>query len=196
MRLTWLIAVARIGALGFACLCGLSSFGAPPRNGTQPIVASEYSIKAAFLLNFARFIEWPRGSFAGEDAPLVVAILGEDPFGEVMDRTLQAKTVNTHPLLLKRLRFGDDLSTCHIVFVSRSEKDKVPAIVRSLQGRSVLLVSETEQFLEQGGIINFYLEADNVKFSINLSAAEHSGLKISSKLLRLAKIFKAGPPSE
>jgi len=93
-------------ALGMAVLSRQNCLAAPPKTGAAPIVASEYNLKAAFLLNFARFIEWPPESFSQVAAPLVIALIGEDPFGDILDRMLEAKRVNAHPLVLKRLHFG------------------------------------------------------------------------------------------
>ena len=164
-----------------------------PASRGATLVAREYDLKAAYLVNFTKFVAWPPAGFNQPSAPLVIGLLGEDPFGEILDRTVRSQVVNNHPLVIKRFKRGEDPGGCHLLFISRSEKEGLPEIVRGLQGRGVLLVSEMDQFLDQGGMINLYLEADLVKFAANPEAAERAGLKISSKLLGLAKVVKAGP---
>lgn len=149
---------------------------------------TEYQVKAAFLFNFVKFVEWPAASFSRADAPLVIGVVGEDPFGEDLDRILRNKFINNRPLKLKRFPSGQDATGCQLVFVSRSEKARLAEIVRALKGSSVLLVSEMEGFLEVGGMIRFYLDSDNVRFEINPRSVERTGLKMSSKLLGVAKV--------
>ena len=148
----------------------------------------EYEVKAAFLFNFAQFIEWPAKAFAGANAPFVVGVLGDDPFGHVLDQTVQGETVNGRRLTLKRSNRLEDLTGCHILFVSRSEKARWPHLFSTLGSPGVLTVGESDQFLRQGGVINFVTTRDNkVRFEINLAAAEQQGLKINAKLLKVAQ---------
>jgi YfiR/HmsC-like len=151
---------------------------------------TEYQVKAAFLFNFVKFVEWPAASFSRADEPLVIGVVGEDPFGDDLDRILRNKSINNRPLKLKRCQNGQNPTGCHLVFISQSEKARMPEIVRSLKGSSVLLVSELEGFLELGGMIRFYLDSNNVRFEINPRSAERAGLKISSKLLGVAKVVR------
>lgn len=150
--------------------------------------ASEYQLKAAFLFNFAKFIDWPQTAFAESKAPFAICVFGKDPFGDSLDQALANKTVGDHPIAIQRTRDKAELRKCHIVFVSASETEHIAEIKESLRGTSVLLVGESGGFAESGGMIEFTLDGGHVRFTINPDAAEEANLKISSKLLALAKI--------
>jgi hypothetical protein len=148
---------------------------------------TEYEVKAAFLFNFAKFIEWPVVKTGTPSSPFVLGIYGDDPFGEDMDRTVQGKTVNGHPFTIKRVKPDrPPPDNCHIVFVSGSERRRVEKLLEGLKGSATLTVSEIDQFCERGGMINFRMEANKVRFEINRRAAEADGLRLSSKLLSVA----------
>ena len=147
---------------------------------------TEYQLKAAFLLNFAKFVEWPPAVFAEAASPFVLGILGENPFGDALERTIRDKTINNRPLLIKEFRSGAESTNCHILFISTSEKTRLPEILAGLRGASVLTVGETDRFNESGGIINFVRQGNKIRFQINEVAAKSAGLKLSSKLLSLA----------
>lgn len=166
-----------------------SSFVGTP---AQAQGSSEYAVKAAFLYNFTKFVEWPSGAFGESSAPLIVGVLGQDPFGGALDQILQGKTVNGRPVLIQRLTWGQNLRACHILFICQSERKRLAQILSSLRGMSVLTISEIAQFNQQGGIINFVIDQNKVRFEINMAAAEQGGLKISSRLLSLAKAAKGG----
>ena len=161
----------------------------PAETGAQESPPSEYQVKAAFLFNFAKFVEWPPESFAGETSPLVIGILGDNPFGGDLERTIQNKTINNHPLVIKPLHSLAEATNCQILFINASEKKRFTEIFGSLRGTSVLTVSDTEGFTEAGGMINFVLENKKIRFQINDAAAKTARLKISSKLLSLAVHF-------
>ena len=146
----------------------------------------EYQIKAAFLYNFARLVDWPRAP-AG---PVVIAILGQDPFGEVLDRAINGKTIGGRPLIVRRQLRTAELKDCRILFVASSEKKRVAPILSGLRGAAVLTIGEFEGFLEQGGGVNFTVENDRVRFDVNLRAAREAGLQISARLLNLARLVK------
>src|SRR5437899_6860845 len=167
--------------------------GGIPQAGTQSEPPTEYQIKAAFLYNFAKFVEWPADAFADPHAPIVLGVVGEDPFGSVLDKIVLGKTVNGRGLVIKRLKPGSDLRNCHILFVSSSERKHMSQILESLQGSSVLTVGETDRFAQSGGVINFIFEENKVRFEINSETAARAGLKISSKLLALARIVTNQP---
>jgi hypothetical protein len=180
---------------------------------------SDKEVKANFLMNFAEFIEWPEGAFASPSAPIVVGVVGEDPFGAELDK-LRDKMVNGRKLEIKRFKGGlefrgevtpgrrqdeliarrakkmQELKECHILFLSSSEKKSLPALLKPLQSECVLTVGDTESFAHQGGIINFIKVQDKVHLEINLGAAERARLKISSKLLNLAKVIKGEREAE
>jgi hypothetical protein len=161
-------------------LLGLGGVRAQP---TQP---SEYQIKAAFLFNFAKFVEWPATALPRPTSPLVIGLLGPTPFGEDLARTIRGKSIDGHPLVIKEFSGPAEVTNCHILFISTSEKKRLPEILAALKGASVLTVGETERFAESGGMINFFLEGTKIRFQINQDAASQVGLKISSKLMSLA----------
>ena len=154
----------------------------------QSPAAGEYQIKAAFLFNFAKFVEWPSSSFSNAAAPLRICVFGRDPFGDELLNITKDKTVNGRKLEVDQ---GVDLEvarTCQILFISSSEKRHMKEILAGLGGTSVLTVAENEGFAEQGGMINFVLENSRVQFEVNRKTAGQAGLKISSKLLSVAKL--------
>jgi hypothetical protein len=157
-----------------------------------PSTYGEYEVKAAFIYNFAKFIDWPAESLGRPGEAMNVCILGEDPFGGILERTLQAKTVHGRALRIERLGGVSDLQSCQIIFISASESRRLPHILEILWGSPVLTIGETPDFGSAGGIINFVIEDSRVRFEINAGAAARSGLRISSKLLSLARVVTDG----
>jgi hypothetical protein len=154
----------------------------------QSPTAGEYQLKAAFLFNFAKFVEWPPGSFSDASAPLRICVLGRDPFGEELRNITKDKTVNGRKLEVSQVLDLQVARTCHILFIASSEIARLKQILESLRGTDALTVGDTKGFVEQGGMINFVLENNRVQFEVNRKAAEQGGLKISSKLLSVAKL--------
>jgi hypothetical protein len=152
--------------------------------------ASEHEIKAAFLLNFARYTEWPQKAFESDDAPFTLAVVGRDPFGADLDSMLKDKRVAGRPIRVVRFEKAADVRPCHLVFVAGSERDSLSAVVDAVKDRPSLVVGETDGFVGRGGAVNFYLEGDKVRFEVGPDVVERHGLKMSSKLLRLARIVK------
>jgi hypothetical protein len=148
----------------------------------------EYEVKVAFIYNFAKFVEWPPKTFEGSSSPIVIGIVGRDPFNSTIDAAVKGRHVNGRPFAVKRLKWGSEMKNCHILFVSSSEKDKVKELPDLLKGAPVLTVGETTGFAKCGGIINFVMENDSVRFEINVETAKRAHLTISSRLLSLAKI--------
>lgn len=153
--------------------------------------ASEYEVKAAFLYKFASFVEWPPG--AGS-TPICIGVLGEDRFGEFLDRVVRGKQVAGHPFAISRFRAAGEAAHCEIVFISASEQGKLHEILGALRGRPVLTVSEIPGFCERGGAINLKVIDSAIRFEINPAAGERSGLHFSSKLLSLAKVVAEVSP--
>ena len=147
---------------------------------------SEYKVKAAFLFNFTKFVDWPPESFTAADAPLVIGIFGQNPFGGDLDQIIQNKTVNNRPLKTKQLNSLAECANCNVLFLSATEKGRVKEVLEKLGDASVLTVSETDGFTEAGGMINFVREGNKFRFQINNEAAKKAKLKISSKMLALA----------
>ncbi|MGB2604820.1 MAG: YfiR family protein [Candidatus Sulfotelmatobacter sp.] len=154
----------------------------------QSPAVGEYQIKAAFLYNFAKFVEWPPGSFSDASAPLRICVFGQDPFGQDLRDITKEKNINGRKLQVDQVVDLQRARACHILFISSSEKAQLTRIFESLRGTDVLTVGDTEGFVEHGGMINFVLGNSRVQFEVNLKAAEQAGLKISSKLLRVAKL--------
>jgi hypothetical protein len=147
----------------------------------------EYLIKAAFLYNFTKFVEWPPEVFKDSLSPINLYILGADPFGEALN-SIRDKTVKGRRLNIKHVNHIEEISGCHILFISASEKENLKHLLYSLRNSAILTVSETERFAQRGGTINFIMVGNKIHFEINPDAAQQSGLKISSQLLKLAKI--------
>jgi hypothetical protein len=152
----------------------------------QEAKPSEYQLKAAFLFNFAKFIEWPPEAFAEKESPFIIGILGDNPFGKELERTILGKTVNGRMLEIRTFDSPAEAKKCHILFIGSSENKRLPEVLDNLHGTSVLTVSDWVHFTKNGGMINFVLESNRIRFRINDQAARGAGLKISSKLLNLA----------
>jgi len=148
----------------------------------------EYQVKAAYLFNFLKFVEFPTESFADPLAPIVVGVVGEDPFGNALPQVVIGKTVQGRDLVIHVYRAGEDLRGAHILFISSSEKKRIPMILSTLRGSSVLTVSDAAGFLDAGGMIQFLNENERVRFAINVDATSRAKLKMSSTLLSFAKV--------
>jgi hypothetical protein len=156
--------------------------------------AKEYRIKAAFLFNFAHYVEWPPDTFKDADSPLTYCIVGDDPFEGVLDQSLNAKSVGTRPLRVQHLKPPENFQGCQILFIGAIEKKRISEILETLKQAPVLVVGESSHFVQQGGTVGFLSEENTVRFEVNLDAAQRAGLNISATLLSVAKtvIDKAG----
>jgi hypothetical protein len=172
-------------ASGLTWLAG----GAAPLPGAPAPRPLEYEVKAAFLFNFAKFVEWPPESFREHDA-LAICVFGEDPFGGILESTVAGEKLGGRPLQVRQVERASELKSCQIVFISQSERERVPEILAGLRGANVLTVGENGRFAEQGGMVRFFLEANRVRFEINLDALERTRLLVSSKLLRVARVVR------
>jgi len=152
----------------------------------QVFQPSEYQLKAAYVFNFAKFVEWPPEAFAETNSPIVIGILGENPFGTDLERTIGNRTISNRSLAIREIRSLAEATNCHLLFISRSERKRLPKTIQGLRGASILTVGETERFTEAGGMIEFVPQGNKIRFLINNDAARSAGLKISSKLLSLA----------
>jgi hypothetical protein len=153
----------------------------------QSAGSSEYDIKAAFLFHFAQFVEWPPDAFKDQGSPVTYCTIGDDPFHGALDKALAGRTLGTRPFRVQHFKAGQQIQTCQIVFLGVNEKNLTAATLAALRPDPVLTVGDSEHFVQQGGMIGFFLEENKVRFEINLEAAERSNLKISSKLLSLAR---------
>jgi hypothetical protein len=160
------------------------TFVTPP--AVQPAEHSlEYEVKAAFLLNFTKFVDWPESAFTDAGSPIDICILGKDPFGHVLDEIVQGEAVNTRKVTVRRFTEVPAPQACQVVFISRLEKD-VKGSLSKIRG-GVLTVGEGDGFLREGGMIAFVVENRRVRFDVNPSAAEGAELRFSSKLLSVAR---------
>ena len=141
----------------------------------------EYKVKAAFLLNFTKFIEWPASQDTDAGAPFTICVLGENPFGPVLDQIIEGETVNGRKLAVRRIG-PSEVKSCKVVYVARNEKNS-PKIIEP----GILTVGEGDQFLREGGVISFVIENRRVRFDVNRAAAARAGLTLSSKLLNVAR---------
>lgn len=153
---------------------------APEQTGT----AAEYQLKAVFLFNFAQFVEWPAKAFRDPKSPLVIGVLGDDPFGSYLDDLVSGEKVGERTLIVRRYRHAEDPGECHIVFICRSEVRDLDKIVARLKDRNVLTVGDVDTFNRQGGMVRFAMEGGKIRLRINVEAAKSCGLTISSKILR------------
>ena len=148
----------------------------------------EYQVKAAFLFNFAQFVDWPSNAFAEGDAPLAICVLGDDPFGAYLDDLVRGEQVNNRRLTVQRFRAAEDVKGCQVLYVSRSESKNLEKALASGKDMDALTVSDVDDFAERGGIIQLATESGKIRLRINVLAARASKLVISSKLLRSATI--------
>ena len=160
-----------------------------PRSFGQSQKEVEYKLKAAYLFHFLQFAEWPDSVFENEKSPIILAVLGKDPFGKILDETVMSEKIGDHPIIIKRFQSFNQLGFCHVLYISSSEKYTFRNILKHIGVSPVLTISDIDGFSEQGGNISFYLEENKVRFAINMQTLKQADLKVSSKLLRLAKII-------
>jgi uncharacterized protein DUF4154 len=146
---------------------------------------TEYEVKAAYLYNFGRFVEWPAKTTSAADL-FSICVLGDDPFGVTLDKTIAGENINGKKAVAKRVARPQDAVHCHILFISSTEESRLKEILAALDGTSVLTVSDIPQFTRRGGMIQFVTEANRVRFEVNLTNAEHAALTLSSQLLKVA----------
>lgn len=154
--------------------------------------AGEYELKAAMLYDLTLFVEWPASAYPDSQAPTVLCVLGRDPFGPSLPSLASKPTVNGRPMQIRHLEKDKDLHACHILYISSSERKTVFQTISSLKGSSVLTVGEMGQFAARGGMIQLSLDERQVHFAINLDAVSQANLRISSRLLALARIVREG----
>lgn len=165
---------------------GTGLAAAPPAGANQ--------FKAVFLLNFVQFVEWPTNIHSAANSPIIIGIAGQDPFGPLLEEVLKDEKIGGHPLVPQRFKPEDDPGACQVLFISASESGRFQTWLEKVKGRPVLTVSDLEGFAQQGGMINFVIEGKKLRFQINPSQAAQAGLKISSKLLRLALVVEHEAP--
>ena len=155
-------------------------------NPAEPPQFAENQVKGAFLTKFAMFVEWPGKPVPGSQTPIVIGILGDDPFGSQFELALAKENINGRPFALKRLKDPQEAGGCQILFVSASEGPRLSGILAAIRKQPILTVGDQERFAHQGGMINFVKQGGKVRFEVNSAAVEAGGLKMSAKLLQVA----------
>lgn len=156
----------------------------PARAQSNP---SEYQLKAAFIFHFAQLVDWPVDSLGPGNRPLMFCTVGENAFPGVLEDTVQGKQIGSRSLEVRHLQVNENPRGCHLLFIAGRDKKRVAAILAGLNGAPILTVGESDDFVERGGMIGFCLQENKIRFDINLNAAQRANLKISSRLLLLAK---------
>lgn len=177
--------VARRLVIGVALFCGLLA-GIQPADCGEAGGFTEYQVKALYLLNFTKYVEWPAEAFPTADSPITIGVLGEDHFGDDLKKTVEGKTVNGRAIVIQAVEKCSELGKCQVLFISGSEKKRLGEILGKVKTLPILTVGESEQFTQQGGIINFVKKDGKVRLEIDLNAARQAKLQVSSKLLSVA----------
>ncbi len=176
------------GAILWIAFFGLL-FKAHPVSGAE-LSMPEYQVKALFLLNFTKYVDWPPASFATANSPIIIGLCGEDRFGDALNKAVAGKTISGRPIRIQPVGKDSATEKCQILFIGDSDKKRVSEILGRIKALPVLTVGEVDQFLEQGGVINFVKKEEKIRLEINLDAARQAGLQISSKLLNVADVVK------
>jgi hypothetical protein len=176
-------------------LCGVFGLCLPRATVAQSGGDSsfEYSVKAGFLFNFAKFVTWPTNTLPAEDTPIVIGVMADDPAAPILTQGLSGKMVDAkRRVLVRLLKYPQEWNGCHVLFLGRSQSEKVTDLLERVKGSPVLTVGESDKFIEQGGIMNFVRKDDSFRFQVNLQAADAVGLKVSGKLAAMAIIAQPG----
>lgn len=195
-RRRWLAGIPGLGAAAVAAVTGwigvgVEAWAADDRSG----VVSETDLKAGFLVKLPLFVNWPPASAGDPQAPIVIGILGEDPFGAMFDATLKPLRTDGRPFAVRRFSDLADLGDCHILFISRSEQGRWDEIFKKLGNRPVLTVADLPGFAARGGMFNCFVENGRLRFECNREAIQRGGLKVSGRLLQIARIVRDERPA-
>jgi YfiR/HmsC-like len=168
---------------------------AVPSIRAQQSKLPEYEVKAAYLYNFGKFVEWPATANAGKDNSFTICVLGQDPFGPALDAALAGQSIDGKNVVARRLSKAQEAVNCRIVFISSSEESRLKDVLEALDKAAVLTVSDIPQFSTRGGAIQFVLDGKKIRFEVNLSNAAEAGLTLSSELLKVATTVRKNSPS-
>jgi hypothetical protein len=179
--------------LGVLCSFALLVAAAPvpPARAAATATPSEYQLKAVFLFNFAQFVDWPQAAFQDAEMPLVIGVVGTDPFGSYLDDVVRGEQVKGRSLIVKRFRKLEDVDVCHILFVGAADAARLAMAPAALAGRAILTVSDADRTAQRGAMIQFVEAQKRIRLRIDVGTASAAGLTISSKLLRSAEIIGA-----
>ena len=161
----------------------------------QSLKPTDYDVKAAYLYNFGRFVEWPANVASAQNDSFTVCVLGQDPFGQVLDGALAGETIAGKRVAAKRISNLQESANCQILFLTSGEEARLNTIIKALNKQAVLTVSDMPQFSQRGGMIQFVLEGKRVRFEVNLAAVQHAGLTLSSELLKVATTVRRNSSS-
>ncbi len=150
-------------------------------------VSKEYQLKAAFIYNFTKFVDWPDHRSESKDSPFTIGVFGKNPFGDELNKLAQGRSVNGRPMIIKNITSTNEAASVDLLFVSDGQEELLGKLLGTIQSTGVLTIGESKAFADYGGIINFVTEADKIRFEINLDEAERGGLKLRAQLLKLAK---------
>jgi hypothetical protein len=182
----------RLTVLGIALIAGwgmMLSFPAVRLLASRP---TEFEVKAAYLYNFGRFVEWPSQVSSNSANEFPICILGRDPFGKALDSTIFGEKIEGRAVVARRISAPGEATVCRVLFISSSEDKQVKVILSTLGNLSVLTVSDIPEFLDDGGMVQFVLTDQKIRFKINLSATRQAGLHLSSQLLKVAVEVEGG----
>ncbi len=174
-------------------LLALLAAGMERSSGAEAVISKEYQVKAAFLYNFTKFVEWPEEKFTNASSPIVIGVLGRNPFGVELAEMIKDRKVNGHGIQFKQIDMVSEVKGLHVLFVSGGETNRFEGLEAALKEGSVLGVGESEAFLKRGGVIVFALEGDKVRFEIDMNSAASAKLKISAQLQKLARMVRKKP---
>lgn len=173
---------------GAAMVCVIA---APGRAQSAP----EYDVKAALLLNFARFIEWPDAAFESAQSPIDVCVFAPSPFGQALERALTGETVANRSLSAREVHGVSDSAACHLLFVPAGAESRARALFREA-GSSTVTVGESRRFEDMGGAVTLVIEGGRVRFNVNLRPVERRGVRISARMLQLASRVERATPEK
>lgn len=156
-------------------------------NSAEASTAKEYKVKAAFIYNFTKFIKWPEDTFTATDEPIVIGFINKNPFGNELEKTLGTRTMQEHPFVIRRVKDAEDAKGVHLLFVSFEDAGETIALLRTIENESILTIGETKGFAARGGIIEFVIDKDKVRFNLNVTAAKKAGLSVNARMQALAK---------
>jgi len=168
-------------------------FVSPSNLPAQQSKASEFEVKAAYLYNFGRFVQWSPATAASKGNSFPICVFGQDPFGAVLDTTLSGESIDGKAVVAKRVSKAQDALDCRVLYISSSEDSRLKEILVGLDKAGVLTVSDIPQFSQRGGMIQFVVVANKIRFEVNLTSAQEAGLTLSSDLLKVAVAVRKSP---
>jgi hypothetical protein len=159
-----------------------------PAGRAQPVFSTEYELKAVLIYNLAQFVEWPANAFENPSSPIIIGILGENMFGNSLEKVVEGEMVQNRKIIVQYYRKGADIQRCHLLFITRSESARLEDILKQFKGKPTLTVSDIDSFVAVGGMVRFVSEKNKLRLRLNVREIEASRLKVSSKLLRIAEL--------